>query len=246
MMNRWISIFLMLLSMSLGAQDFQTQIYQAYLEGKMDRWKEVMDQMESLYTSGNGMGPLYRLTEVQYGYIGYCLGADKKKEAEKVLEEAERNIQRLAAGQPDNPRVFSLMGAFYGYRVNLHPLKAPFYGKKSEEANDKALALGPGEPQAWMEKANIEFYKPAIFGGSKERSVALYEKAAELFEASPGRTSQNWIYLNCLAGLGLACEETGRTEQAGKVYRKLLEMEPSFIWIRDDLYPAYLKKHSAN
>lgn len=245
-MTKSILIMLMLFPGSLFAQDDRATIYQAYLQGRMDTWKGVMDRLESGHASSGDMTLLYQLTELQYGYIGYCLGADREREAEVELERAERNIQLLVADDPRNPRIYSLMGAFYGFRINLKPLKAPSYGRKSEEANQRALSLGPEEPQAWMEKANIEYYKPAIFGGSKEKAVELYQKAIELFESTPERTSQNWIYLNCMVGWAMACENTGRIRQAGEIYRRLLEMEPSFKWVRDDLYPAYLKNHSAN
>jgi len=109
-----------------------------------------------------------------------------------------------------------------------------------------AIGLGPDEPQAWMEKANIAFYTPAILGGSKKRAVPLYEKAVRLFELTPERTRQNWIYLNCLAGLGIAYEKAGQIRDADVVYRKLLELEPSFSWVRDDLYPQFLENHSMN
>ena len=52
--------------------------------------------------------------------------------------------------------------------------------------------------------------------------------------------------MNCLAGLGRAYEETGQLMQAGGVYKKLLELEPTFSWIRDDVYPHYLEKLSRN
>ena len=155
-------------------------------------------------------------------------------------------LDRLLNYNNRNARVYSLKGAFYGLRVGLKPFKAPVYGKKAEEAVKKAIELGPEEPQAWMEKANGEFYKPELFGGSKERSVHFYEKAVKLFESTPGRTQENWLYLNCLAGLGRAYEETGQLIQAGGVYRKLLELEPTFSWIRDDIYPHYLEKLSRN
>lgn len=240
-------IFLALLiafSAATLAQTYQARIYEAYLLGRMDRWKETMDRMEQQMENSNDLSLMYELTEAQYGYIGYCLSMKRKKEAEAILDKAERQVERLLAAEGDNPRVYSLQGAFYGFRIQLQPVRAPFFGRKSEEANRKALELGPEEPQAWMERGNIAYYKPAIFGGSKDEAVPYYEKAVRLFESTPGRTTQNWVYLNCLAGLAMAYEETGAPEKAGNVYRKLLRMEPGFKWIRDELYPRYLENHS--
>jgi tetratricopeptide (TPR) repeat protein len=235
---------LLLCSIGVLAQDYQGRIYDAYVQGRMDLWKEAMDQMERQVERAYNYSLMYDLTEIQYGYIAYCLSMKRKKEAEDVLSRAEKQIELLLEQKGDNPRVYSLMGAFYGFRVQMQPLRAPYYGKKSEEANKKALELGPEEPQAWMEKGNIAYYKPAIFGGSKTDAVPIYEKAVKLYEASPERTRQNWIYLNLLAGLGIAYEETGQSGKAGVLYKKLLQMEPGFKWVRDELYPQYLEKQS--
>lgn len=226
------------------AQSYQARIYEAYLQGRMNRWKETMDRMEQQLEMNKDLSLMYELTEVQYGYIGYCLSMKRKKEAEAVLEKAESQVEQLLAAERYKSRVYSLKGAFYGFRIQLQPLRAPYFGKKSEEANRKALELGPEEPQAWMERGNIAYYKPAIFGGSKSDAVPYYEKAVRLYESTPGRSEQNWVYLNCLAGLGMAYEETGEADKAGEVYRKLLRMEPGFSWIRDELYPRYLQNQS--
>ncbi len=243
-MTRILTAIMLVLAMQTPAQDYQGRIYSAYLTGRMDVWKTTMEEMERKAAAGNDLSLLYELTEVQYGYIGYCLSVKQKKEAERVLILAEEQARRLQEKKFRLPRVYSLLGAFYGYRVSLQPIRAPYFGKKSEEANTEALRLDPAEPQAWLEKGNIAYYKPAIFGGSKTEAVPYYEKAVSLYEASPERSDRNWVYLNCLAGLGIAYEETDQFEKAGKVYRKLLEMEPGFKWVRDELYPRFLEKQS--
>ena len=162
-MRQLASSILFIVSLTVHAQDFQAQVYDAYLRGRMDLWKETMNQMTQQASESDDPSMLYELTEVEYGYIGYCLSMKQKKEAERVLDQAEKRLKNLLDHQEYQARAYSLMGAFYGYRVSLQPIRAPYFGKKSEEANQMALKLGPDEPQAWMEKGNIAFYKPAIF-----------------------------------------------------------------------------------
>jgi tetratricopeptide (TPR) repeat protein len=243
-MKLLIAALLFICNVTARSEDYRSSIYRAYLEGRMDRWKVTMDAMAKEVERTGDLPLMYELTETQYGYIGYCLSMDQKTEAKSTLDQAEKQVEILLEKMGEDPRVYSLKGAFYGFRIQLQPLRAPFFGKLSEEANQRALELGPGEPQAWMEKANIAYYKPAIFGGSKGEAVPLYEKAIRLYEASPDRIRENWIYLNCLAGLGVAYEETDQPEKAGAVYRKLLQMEPDFKWVRDELYPRFREKHS--
>jgi tetratricopeptide (TPR) repeat protein len=245
-MKKWVIGGLFFWAMGLQAQEYQPQIYQFYLEGRMDQWKEVMDQMYSEYEKTASMELLYELTEAQYGYIAYCLSVKQKKEAAKLLDLADEHIETLLKWQKNNPRIYSLKGALYGFRIQLKPLRAPSYGKKSVKANDKAIQLGPREPQAWMEKANIAYYKPKVFGGSKSEAVLLYEKAVKLYEAIPERTMQNWLYLNCLMGLGMAYEKTDQIQAAGIVYEKVLKMEPTFKWLSEEVYPQFREKHLSN
>ena len=229
-----------------SGQDYQSRIYNAYLLKNMDSWKEVMEEMVEQYKVTPDKELLYEIIEVEYGYIAYCISVKRRKEAREVLERAVGYVNLILVNDEKNPRIYSLQGAFDGFRVYLEPFRAIKNRNRSIEANQMAIGLGPDEPQAWMEKANIAFYTPAILGGSKKRVVPLYEKAVRLFESAPERTVQNWIYLNCLTGLAIAYEKTGEIGKAGVIFRKLLEIEPNFSWVRDDLYPRFLENHSQN
>ena len=243
-MKYYFTLCLLLTFCVLYAQDYKSGIYQAYLQDRMDNWLEVMKQMEQEYLNSSDPDLLYDLLETEYGYTGWLVSEKKKKEAEEHIKKAERYMTLLADQGLDDSRVLSLRGAFYGYKILLDPLKAPSLGKMSKEANDKAMEMDPREPQVWLEKANIDFYWPSIFGKSKRKAVPSYEKAIELYESSPEGTRENWVYLNGLAGLGIAYESTRNYSEAGKVYRKLLELEPSFKWVKEDLYPQFLEKHA--
>ena len=236
----------MLITGPTTGQDYQLSIYTAYLQKNMNVWKEVMDEMEVNYKTESNPTLLYDLVEAEYGYVAFCISLKKRKEARVVLKKAEEHINLLLEDGLENAKIFSLLGALYGFRVYLEPLKALKYRGRSKKANQTAIRLGPDEPQAWMEKANNEYYSPAIFGGSKRRAVPLYENAVKLYELSPERIHQNWLYLNCLTGLGMAYENTGQFRNAKEVYKKLLKLEPSFSWVRDDLYPRFLQNHSMN
>ena len=240
------SLSLLLALLALEAQEYRPAIYRAYLHEEMDSWKSVMKRMESQLSVSSDQTLLYDLLEAEYGYTAWLISVKRKKEAKEQLKKADGYMTRLTALGLDNARVYSLKGAFYGFRIMLEPHKAPSLGRSALEANEKAMKLDPEEPQVWLEKANMDYYRPAIFGGSKKKAVPMYEKAVELFESLPGRTQENWVYMNCLAGLGIAYEETGKSAEAGRVYRKILAMEPSFKWVKEELYPRFREKHPGN
>jgi tetratricopeptide (TPR) repeat protein len=242
-MKYCLSLFFLLSMHALQAQDYQSAIYQAYLLEQMDEWKVLMNQMEQEFQRTSDSELLYQLLEAEYGYMGWLVSLKRKKEAEALYQSAERHMDLLRERGLEDARVFSLKGAFYGYQILLTPLKAPSLGNKSMDANDRAMELDPEEPQVWLEKANMDYYRPAVFGGSKKKAVPMYEKAVELFERSPERIRENWVYLNCLAGLAIAYENTRKISEAGRLYRKILEIEPSFNLVKEDLYPQFQEKH---
>jgi len=242
-MKYYFALYLFLSFLALNAQDYQSAIYHAYVHEEMENWKAIMEQMEQDYSDNSDPVLLYDLLEAEYGYAGWLVSVKRKKEAEEVLKSAQKHMALLTDLELDDARVYSLKGAFYGFQIMLEPARAPKLGRLSMEANEKALELDPGEPQVWLEKANMDYYRPVIFGGSKKKAVPSYEKAAKLFESSAGRSQGNWVYLNCMAGLGIAYENTRKFSEAGKVYRKILELEPSFKWVKEELYPHFQEKH---
>jgi tetratricopeptide (TPR) repeat protein len=243
-MKRSVLISLVILSVSLDLVANRSEIYNAYISNRMDLWEQTMIRMERELKTTGGQAERYALTEAQYGYIAYCLSEGWKKEAAYWLKKAETNLGLLLDSDPENPRLFSMKGALYGYALLLEPVKAPFLGRRSANASDRALELGPAEPIVWMEKANMEFYKPALFGGSAGNAIPLYEKAIELFEERPEDLRENWLYLNSLTNLAQAYEKNGQPLESEKICRKLLKMEPSFHWIRHELCSRLREKQA--
>jgi len=242
-MKYYLALYLFLSFLTLNAQDYQSSIYHAYVHEEMEKWKAIMEQMEQDYSENSDPILLYDLLEAEYGYTGWLVSVKRKKEAEEVLKSAQKHMALLTDLGLDDARVYSLKGAFYGFQIMLEPARAPKLGRLSMEANENALELDPGEPQVWLERANMDYYKPVIFGGSKKKAIPSYERAVKLFESSVGRSQGNWVYLNCMAALGIAYENTRKFSEAGKVYRKILELEPSFKWVKEELYPHFQQKH---
>ena len=60
-------IILLVMGTGAAGQSYRERIYDAYLEGRMDRWKTVMDEMERRLERSNDLSLMYELTEAQYG-----------------------------------------------------------------------------------------------------------------------------------------------------------------------------------
>jgi tetratricopeptide (TPR) repeat protein len=124
----------------------------------------------------------------------------------------------------------------------LNKIKAVVLGPESMKHINHAVEIGPERPQGWIEKGNALFYMPKMFGGSKEKALEAYRKAIRLMEEDPARISDNWMYLNLLMILGQSYEETDQLQMAKTTYEKVLQVEPGFTYMRDEVYPAFLEK----
>ncbi len=220
-----------------GAHEtFRNMIYRAYVEDRMGLWENTLENMIFEYRQHPTNELLYDIVLAKYGLTGYYLGTGKEDEGAKMLESAERWLTRLENTGKHTADAKLFRAAFNAFRITLRPIRATRLGPVSSRLINDALDLEPNNPHAHLEKGNMLFYAPPIFGGSKRRSIEHYARAVELFEQNMP-TSQRWLYLSTLVSLANAYQETGDTESAMRTFRKALSFEPEFKWVRDELLP---------
>jgi len=242
--QRVIFFFLLLfLSAQIYSQGFNEQIYNAYISGNMEQWKEVMNEMQSTIDLVKSEDLTYDLVIAQYGYIGFKINAGEKDEAKKYIRFIEDNLDFLENTYPDPAKIHAIRGAVQGYKVGLNAYKALFFGRKAFTENNVAMELSPDDPQVWMEKGNIELFKPEIFNPDSREAAKIYSKSIRLYEADRANLKYNWLYLNTLINLATAHITSGDYAAANLVYEKLLKHEPALKWVKDEVYPAFKRKH---
>jgi tetratricopeptide (TPR) repeat protein len=216
------------------------KIYDAYISGHMDNWKRIIDEMER--NKNMGSGAILELINYQYGYIAWCMGEDNKKEAREYLELAEGNLDILEDRGYKPSQTNFYRSTFSAFKISFNIIKAPFLGPKSLKYAELSIEQDPQNPFAQLVNGSARFFMPENLGGSKETGIKHYLKALELMEIDGGYTDNDWNYLNLLAAIGQAYEETGQNNEAIKYYRKALEAEPSFSWVKNELLPNLLNK----
>lgn len=233
-----IVLLFIFISVNMNAS-YRTDIYNAYITNRMDLWKKVIDVM-----SGDNLSNevLAELINYQYGYIGYCIGFDRKDEARKYLNLAERNLGILEKGNYNPSMIKAYKCAFYGFRLGLNKLTAPVNGLKSLENAKSSLAIDSTNYFAWIQYGNVQFYMPATFGGSKKEGIEYFLKAKKIMENHPDDLINNWNYLSLLVLIGQSYTYINDMPSAKEVYESILEREPAFIYVKDELYPGLLKK----
>ncbi|TAJ09176.1 hypothetical protein DMA11_20595 [Marinilabiliaceae bacterium JC017] len=220
------------------------EIYQAYISNNLEKWRMTIDQMNLQKDKESDY--LVELINYQYGYIAWCIGNNRKQEAEHYLEMAENNMAQLARANVYHSLLNAYKAAFYGFRIGLNKLKVPFLGPKSVDAVKLALEQDHDNWFAHIQYGNIQFYTPSIFGGSKTKALEHYLIAKEIMEKDLQLIANNWNYLNLLVTIGQAYDKTGQKELAKAIYDEILTIEPDFLWVKNKLIPNLDKtdKHS--
>jgi len=238
--HRIILILLLVLCSRELFSNFRSEVYSAYVSNKMDLWKSVIDRMNQVPDKSNEF--ILELVNYQYGYIGYCLGFDKKNEAKKYLELAQKNIDFLEKQSYRLSLLNAYNAAFCGFRMGINILSVPQNGFKSIEYAKKAIELDSENYLGYVQYGNIQFYMPRTFGGSKKEGIAYYLKAKEILEKDKNSLQEDWNYLSVLLIIGQSYTYLEEFNSAKAVYDYILRREPDFTYVRDELYPELMKK----
>ena len=233
-------IIIMLFASLQVSASYRSEIYSAYVSNKMDKWKSVIDRMNAIPDKSDDL--LIELINYQYGYIGYCIGFDRENEAKKYLGMAQKNLEILERNKYSPAVINAYKSAFYGFRIGLNPITAPVNGLKSIDCAKTAVKLDPQQWFGYVQHGNIQFYMPSTFGGSKKEALEYYLKARDLLEKEADSVSENWNYLSLLIVIGQTYTYLKDYPSAQKTYNYILDIEPGFTYVRDDLYPKLLKK----
>ncbi len=221
-----------------GRTGFQNMIYRAYVYDRMPLWESTLQTMEFEYRQQPDPGLLYDILLAQYGLIGYYLGTEKEEEAKDMLDKADDYLDLLSDNSSYIAEAKLFEAAFYGFRIGLRPWRGVQLGPRSSRLIDEALEINPSYPRGHIEKGNLLYYAPGVFGGSKSKALEHYEKAIDLMEQNMNN-NHRWLYLSTLVSLAEAHKETGDLEKGIAILEKALRFEPDFHWVKEEKLPEF-------
>ncbi|MFA6580785.1 MAG: hypothetical protein WCS79_03185 [Paludibacter sp.] len=237
-----ITISLFILSPEIFPESpYKKTIYNAFINREMYKWKDVIVTIETK-NPPKTLDQKLELINYYYGYIGYLIKKKQYETAEIYINKGEKLIDKLFIISPNNATIYSYKGSFIGYRITISKFKAFLLAAESSANLNKAYELDPSNVQANIDKGNIMFYAPPLFGGDKKEALKYYLKGAKLMETNR-ETDQNWAYLNILTMIAKIYEIIDQPLQANQTYEKILRKEPDFYWVKMDLYPKFREKH---
>lgn len=235
--HRLVLLLLLVLCGQMSAQStYKSEIYQAFTTGNMVKWKQVLDKMEKIPNKKNEQ--LLELVNYQYGYIGWCLGVKREKEAATYLQKAESHLSKLEKQHYKLSSVLAYKSLFLGFQIMQTPIKVTLLGMRCLSYGEKAYKLDKNNAFASIQQGNLWYYKPKILGGSVTEALVYYLQAEKLMEAAAKENDPDWNYLNLLATIAKSYELIGQPKKQTEYIQKALAVEPDFSWIKSDKRPA--------
>ena len=114
---------------------------------------------------------------------------------DKTLDQAEAALAQARKLRGDESELLTLQAYAYQARLGISPMmRSMKYSQMVNETVDKAQALNPANPRAYLVEANNVNFTPKMFGGGPEAAKPLYEQAQAKFAAfrPTGPLMPNW------------------------------------------------------
>jgi tetratricopeptide (TPR) repeat protein len=167
----------------------------------------------------------YRLALAASYLAEIALELRDKAAAEIAAKTGIPAAERAVALRPENAEYHRILGTLCGQVIPANVLVGISYGKRAEEAIDKAVALDPKSSKAYLARGIGNYYKPAMFGGGPELALKDLQRAIELDPNS----AESYLWM------GLALRKLHENAKAREAFAKSLELNPGRAWTKQQL-----------
>ena len=195
-------------------------------------------------TSSTAWGHYYiALADYRIADLLLAAGEQNKDAASEHLKTTVEHLKEAIQLDPQAAEAYSLLSSAYGRQIALNPVKSMVLGPRAGKAVQKALQIAPDNPRVVLSAAISDFNTPKMFGGSKEKGLQGFQRAAELFarQEPTGPIQPVWGHSRTYAWLGIAYQDRGELASARVAFEKALAIDPDFGWVKDVLLPELEK-----
>ncbi len=213
-----------------NVSDRESMALLAYNTDNITLWQNLIESIESDSENGNRDESNLNLAYAYYGLTGTCISKRNKKLG---LESSKKGIEianELTTIDQYAAQAHALLGGFYGLQIALNPMKGMTLGPKSDKEVNEAMELDPNEPFAYLQKGSSLYNTPVMFGGSVEKSIDYFIKAAELYDVQGKSKSPQKV--ESLLWLGQAYQKTGDKLKANNAFSEVLAIAPNNLWAK--------------
>lgn len=236
--NSQISALLMMIClMAMGfPQDIKRLSYEAYLDQDKNSWKSNVALATKAYQAQPGTETKFQLALTEYGLLNATMKDQDEVLFDAYVDGLEMRLEELAKDKTQGAEAAALLSSVYGFKMAYSPWKGMFLGGKTSDLLETALKNAPNSPIVQKMYAGNQYFTPEMWGGDRDKALAAFLKSNQLFEQ--GKDTQNWMYLDNLAWIGIIYQEKGMQSEAKKAWDKALAIEPDFAWVSKVLLPG--------
>lgn len=148
-----------------------------------------------------------------------------KKLAEQAAVRGVKAAEQAIALKPNTAEYYRVLGTLCGQVVPANVIMGLGYGKRAKDAIDKAVALDPKSPEAYMARGVGNYYLPEAMGGGLNLAVADFRKSIEL----DPKDADAWLWL------GIALRKQNKNADARHSFAKAVELNPKRVWAKEQL-----------
>ncbi len=143
--------------------------------------------------------------------------------------------------RPDFADAYAVLGSAYGRKVT-GMVSGMRYGPSANDAMDQAMRYGGANPRVLMYDAISNLYKPAIWGGGRDKAMQGFERAIALFDLigdpNPDDIEPTWGRSEAHAWYGIGLRDGGDKDGARAQFQRALALNPNSGWVRYTLMPT--------
>ena len=161
----------------------------------------------------------------EFGGAGLAIEKGNASLAQRILDTAQGHLGQLAAIAPDSAQLLALNAALGGLQIRLRPWTAPFAGQKVWNDAHLAVQRDPQLVLAWTDSGDVDYYTPALFGGSVKEALFCWNQALSLARSSSS-VWPSWLPLYVRASIIQAEQKQGQTAKAQEDWDSLIAAEP--------------------
>ena len=194
-------------------------------------------ELEGPFIGAAAQNDICQLRRRGFGKPGYQNGFDAPLLCQ--LQHLQAVGSGAGIGEQQDDAAF-LQGCRSSYCLSLNRWKFATYASRAIEFSNKAVQTDENNPLALSLKGNVEFYSPAMFGGSKKKALEYFQKAINAFEEK-NLVNNNWNYVATMLCYAQAYDKQGEKKKAKEVCQKILSIAPTFTYVRDTYYPQLVK-----
>jgi len=167
----------------------------------------------------------YRAAVASSDLAEVALEVRDKKLAEQAAVRGVKAAEQAVALKPENAEYYRVLGTLCGQVVPANLLTGLSYGKRAKDAIDKAVALDPKSPAAYMARGVGNYYLPEALGGGLTLAVADFQKSISL----DPKNADAYLWL------GIALRKQNKNAEARQAFAKSVELNPRRAWAKEQL-----------